>query len=143
MSSLLTISLNVEHEAVARWLPDLQDFLLSKGLVNGLDYELASAPIGEALPQRTLPASDEPSGKQFKLFKWKLGALYGLLHEARAIPDTDQVDIDFARDVLYVAQIEYDEHLKGITPITKKRMHDLIDALLESHKDLEFSIAEA
>lgn len=143
MSSLLTIFLNIDHERVAAFLPELQDFLLSKGLVNGLDYELQSGPVADGLPKKSLPPSDEPSPKQMKLFKWKLGALYGLLHEARQIPDVDEVDIAFARDVLYVAQVEYDEHLAGQTPITKKRIHDLIDALLESHKDLEFSIAEA
>jgi hypothetical protein len=143
MPSIINISFELDYEQIIVILPELKDYFLMKGMVEGIDYELYSGPVGDPLPRRSASPSDEPSPKQMKLFKWKLGTLYGLLHEARQVPDYDPVDINFARDVLLIAQTELDEHLSGASPISKKRIHDLIDAVLDAHKELEFSLAEA
>lgn len=141
MPILICLTLTEDH-AAERLLPELREFLLVKGLVEGLDYDLENGTLGDPLPHRSPNPSIDASIKQLKLFNWKLGELTQQFNDARREEKLDDATMDIVRDTIFIAEIEAREHRSGATPLTKRRIHNLIDAILDCLKEVEFSVAE-
>lgn len=113
-------------------------------LVSGVDFVVQTCGEGDPLLDLSeVGSGTDISPKQANLLKWKLDTLRELNTKAVRIPGVDPAAAQIAVDVYFVAYTEWQEHASRKNVMTKKRAHDLIDAVIEAVNDMEFEISNA